>query len=111
MLAAHGLKKLPPSEQMIAGVQGMGFPAPVVFAWAAALAESLGALFLVLGLFSRISAVFLAITMAVAALVVHAADPYQVKELAFIYLAVFGFFALYGPGPYSIDAKMKRRWL
>ena len=39
---AHGLGKLPPSDRFIAGAAEMGFPLPALFAWAAALPESLG---------------------------------------------------------------------
>jgi putative oxidoreductase len=60
----------------------------VVFAWAAALSEFLGGIFLALGLFTRLAAFFIACTMLVAILGVHAADPYQKKELAFMYFFV-----------------------
>ena len=44
MAFAHGLGKLPPPQMLIDGVQSMGFPLPIVFAWAAALSEFVGAL-------------------------------------------------------------------
>ncbi len=63
---AHGLGKLPPSEGLIEGTAKIGFPLPIVFAWAAALAEFLGGAFLALGLFTRVSSFFIAFTMLVA---------------------------------------------
>jgi putative oxidoreductase len=86
----------------------MGFPAPSAMAWIVALTESLGALFLAMGLFTRISSGLLAITMAVAAFVAHADDPFQKKELALAYLAMYLFFALEGGGKYSLDAKIRK---
>ncbi|MEN6618999.1 MAG: DoxX family protein [Rikenellaceae bacterium] len=44
-----------------------------------------------------------AFTMTVAVFVTHAADPFQVKELALIYLIVFITLFLLGPGRYSLD--------
>src|SRR3989338_2225058 len=69
-------------EGMIQGVAGMGFHAPVFFAWAAALSEFAGGILLVLGLFTRPAALFILITMGVAAFVAHANDPFTPKELA-----------------------------
>jgi len=46
-----------------------------------------------------------AITMVVAAFIVHGADPLQKKELALVYLIMFLAIALLGPGKYSIDKK------
>ena len=63
---AHGLGKLPPSDGFIEGTAAMGFPLPVLFAWAAALSEFLGGLLLAVGLATRPAAVFVSVTMAVA---------------------------------------------
>ena len=50
---------------------GLGLPFPVLMAWLAASAETLGAVLLALGLGVRLAAIPLMITMAVAALTVH----------------------------------------
>ena len=39
LAAAHGLGKLPPPDRFITGVGELGFPVPVLFAWAAALSS------------------------------------------------------------------------
>src|SRR5688500_19525649 len=82
---AHGRTKLPPPEKLVQGVESMGFPMPHFFAWCAALAEFGGGILLALGLLTRPAAAMILFTMGVAAFRVHAADPYQVKELAFMY--------------------------
>lgn len=108
MAFAHGLGKLPVQEGFVQGVAAMGFPMPVVFAWAAALAEFLGGLFIALGLATRISSFMWIGTMGVAAFITHAADPFRVKELAFIYLFAGIFFLISGAGRYSIDGAINR---
>lgn len=108
MAFAHGLGKIPPSSQLIDGVTGMGFPMPIAFAWAAALSEFLGGLFIALGLATRLSALSLSITMSVAAFIVHASDPFRVKEMALAYLVVAIFVFIAGPGKYSIDGMINR---
>lgn len=101
MAFAHGWGKIqnPPVEF----VKSLGFPLPVVFAWAAALAEFVGALMVAFGAGARIGAAFLAFTMGVAAFYVHAADPFGQKELALLYLAASLAVVLAGAGRFSLD--------
>lgn len=70
---AHGLQKL--FMFGVEGVTGMlgglGFPLPMVAAIVLIVVEALGGLALILGLFTRISALLLAITMLVAVVAVH----------------------------------------
>jgi len=105
-IAYHGYGKVFGGhiEMMIPGVEKMGFPAPVLFAWAAALSEFVGGVLLVLGLFTRFAAFFVFATMTVAAFVVHAADAFQVKELALAYWAMSGALFLTGGGCFSVGA-------
>ena len=106
---AHGLGKIPPSDGFVEATAGMGFPLPVVFAWAAALSEFLGGLLIAFGLFTRPAAVFVAITMAVARFVTHGADPFADGELALMYLLVALTLVLTGAGRYSLDRIAWRR--
>lgn len=103
MAFGHGPGKIPPSENLIAGAGAMGFPMPVLFAWCAAFSEFLGGVFLALGLLTRPSAFFIGFTMVVAGFVRHAPDPFKVKELAFLYLAVMVVFVVRGASSFSID--------
>ncbi len=103
MAFAHGWGKLPPPDRLVEGVTAMGFPMPMMFAWAAALAEFAGGIFIALGLFTRPAALFLGFTMAVAAFKVHAADPFQNKELALLYLGACVVFFFRGSSAWSLD--------
>lgn len=107
MASLHGFGKIPPSDKLIGGVQSLGFPMPVLFAWAAALAELIGGVFLVVGFMTRPAALFMAFTMLVAAFGVHLADPWDVKELSLLYFGVSLIFATRGAGKFSIDHFMK----
>ena len=109
MAFAHGLGKLPISEGFAGGVAEMGFPAPGLFAWAAALAEFAGGLLLAFGLVTRPAGLSLLITMAVAAFVRHGGDPFAKRELALLYGAVALLFMLVGAGRFSVDAWLRRR--
>jgi putative oxidoreductase len=121
----HGWSKLAAlaggSDRFVQGVGQMGFPAPLVFAWTAAVAETLGGALVTLGLFTRVAAALCAVTMFVAAFVRHHAfDQLFVRlglmevpperltawgnpELALVYLSVFLAVALAGPGALSVD--------
>lgn len=103
MAFAHGLGKLPPPEKLIEGVGAMGFPAPELFAWLAALSEFAGGILLAVGFLTRPAAAFMAITMFVAAFVVHSADPFNVKEMALLYFFISVAFAVRGANRISVD--------
>ena len=103
----HGAGKVPPSEQLIGGVQALGFPVPTLFAWLAGLAELAGGIFLAVGFLTRPSAFFVAFTMFVAAFGTHLADPWQDKELSFLYLCIAMIFVFRGSGKFSVDRFIK----
>ena len=109
MALAHGLGKVPPSEGLVQATAGMGFPLPGLFAWAAALSEFGGGLLLALGLATRPAAVFVGFTMAVAAFIRHADDPFGSQEKALLYLAICVALALIGAGKYSVDNWLNKR--
>ena len=100
----HGIGKVPPSDKLVEITGGLGFPAPAIFAWAAGITEFFGAIFLALGLLTRISALFLGIVMFVAAFGVHLNDPFARKEKALLYLFIAVLFLLKGAGEWSIDS-------
>lgn len=105
---AHGLGKLPPSEGLIDGTAKMGFPLPVVFAWAAAFSEFLGGIFLAFGLFTRVAAFFICFTMLVALTGVHWADPFGKKEMALLYFFIAFAFLWKGSGEWSLDSFLRK---
>jgi putative oxidoreductase len=126
-LALHGWEKLVALSTegvgagIVAGVARLGFPQPLLFAWAATISELAGGLLVAVGLFSRVAAAFAAITMAVATFMRHRlahhvlvwlglldASPETVKgwgspELAAVYLAILLAIALMGSGRFSVD--------
>ncbi|HEX8299679.1 MAG TPA: DoxX family protein [Rubricoccaceae bacterium] len=106
----HGLGKLPVSPEFVQGTADMGFPLPVLFAWAAALSEFAGGLLLAFGFLTRPAAVIVATTMFVAFGLAHgfALSGESSGEMAFLYLV--GALALFftGPGRYSVDAILNR---
>lgn len=104
-LATHGYQLLfgGHMDEFAAGVHAMHFPAPLFFAWAAALSEFLGGILVAIGLKTRIAGAFALVTMGVAVFIRHAADPFHVKELAVLYLGAFGALTLMGSGKFSLD--------
>jgi putative oxidoreductase len=105
----HGIGKVPPQEGLIGWIGGMGFPAPIVFAWLAGVAEFLGGLLIAIGLLTRPAAAFVFIHFVIVVFVAHAGDPIGDRELAILFGAIALAFALTGPGRFSIDALIGRR--
>jgi putative oxidoreductase len=129
----HGLGKISSllaqggNAGIVKGVSQLGFPAPLVFAWLAALSEFAGGLCVALGLFTPIAAAFAAFTMAVASfgrhhalqqllgfLGVRGVSEEQARawgnpELSFVYLLAMVTVALAGPGALSLDRLLGRK--
>ncbi len=107
-IAYHGYGKIfgGHMDGLIQGVTAMGFPIPVVFAWAAALSEFAGGILIVLGLLTRVAALFIFFTMLVAVFITHGSDPLAVKELAIAYLTMSGALVLTGGGRCSLDSRL-----
>lgn len=101
-MLSHGLPKLMAFSNI-----SQGFPDPLGVGSPVSLsltifAEVICALGLMLGVFGRASAMILFFTMAVAFLVVHGADPFAQKELAFLYGFAYLGLALTGPGRWAL---------
>jgi len=88
-------------------VKSLGFPLPVAFATASALAESVCAVLLAAGLLTRVNASLIAFNMLVAvSLHLRLGQP---LEPALLYLFSALTLVLSGGGTYSIDALLTRR--
>lgn len=68
-------------------------------------AEFFCSIFIILGLFTRPALLFNAVTMLIAAFVVHASDPFKTKEMALLYLVISVALIFTGPGKYALDKK------
>lgn len=68
-------------------------------------AEFICAAAIIVGFRTRLFAIPLIITMAVAAFIVHGSDPLGDKEMALLYLGGFSVLALMGAGRISVDGK------
>jgi len=106
---AHGLPKARGDMARFAeGVANLGFPLPTFFAWCATLTELVGGVLIAVGLFTRPAAAFAAFTMLVAS-IRHRPDPFSLMEKPLLFLAVFVAVVLVGAGPWSLDAKLRRK--
>ncbi|WP_291180813.1 DoxX family protein [Hyphomicrobium sp.] len=111
------LHNLYPSDDfpgMIARFREWGIPFPEIMTPFVSGVEFLGGLLLLLGLFTRLAATPLVIVMVVA---VISAKWDQVDSLETLlgfeelaYMALFGWLAVKGPGPVSVDHLLQRRF-
>ena len=107
MLYSHGWPKLlrlfGDDPIKFADPFGLGMTVSIVLT---IFAEFLCAALILIGLKTRLATIPLMITMLVAALVIHASDPFGDKEMALIYLAGYVVIFLVGPGRYSVDERL-----
>ncbi|MDC6363242.1 MULTISPECIES: DoxX family protein [Flavobacteriaceae] len=104
-MLTHGypkLLKLINGNTEFANPFGIG-EAPSLFL--AVIGEFICPLLMVIGFKTRWAAIPTAITMAVAAFMIHGADPFGTKEKALLFFVVFVVIFLLGPGKYSVDKK------
>ena len=106
MIINHGLTKLMnfPSK-----VQHFIDPFHIGSQWSLVLvvfAEVVCSIFLLLGLFTRLTLLPLITTMSVALFIVNWNKGWSESELSAIYLTVYLFILMVGPGKYSVDAAM-----
>jgi putative oxidoreductase len=111
---AHGSQKL-----LVFGIPGittgftqMGVPVPAVSAVVVTAVEFLSGIALILGLFTRIAALLVAIDMLGAILFVHAKAGFFLPKGAEFALTLFAAsiaLALTGPGAFSLDAKIRHQ--
>jgi putative oxidoreductase len=109
-----GWGKLDNLPQVTENFIGWGIPFPQLLTPLTSGIEFFGGLFLLLGLFTRISAGALGVTMIVAIKAAKWGDVDSLETLLgfdeFEYLALFLWLAIAGPGPVSLDAPISQ-WL
>jgi len=103
-MLTHGYPKL---MRLVDG-RAEGFPDPLGIGSMLSLilataAEVIGSALIILGFLTRFAAITLVFTMAVAAFVVHAGDPFSKMEMSLLYLLLFITLFIFGPGKYAID--------
>lgn len=106
LMMTHGFPKL---MQVLEGDFSFGDPlgiGPAPSLILVAFAEFICAVFVLLGLWTRLALIPLIITMSVAVFVAHAGDPFSKKELGLFFLITFVVLFLTGPGKISLDNKL-----
>ena len=108
---AHGYQKIAGGVGGFSqSVARLGFPVPYLFAWGAALAEFLGGICVLVGLFTRYAALAIATVMAVAVTRVHLREGLiGGYEYPLVLLVVAGAVMLTGAGPLSFDRSILHR--
>ena len=106
MLMNHGIDKWANYQELSAVFPdplGIGSPLSLGLAIFGELACSMA---FIIGFLYRLAMIPMIFTMCVAFFIVHADDPFAVKELAFFYLVVFVLMYIVGPGKFAVD-----RWI
>jgi putative oxidoreductase len=104
LMLTHGLPKLMMlfSGEPVQFPPVMGMSATISLCFAV-FAEVFCSVFILAGFAIRIATVLPIITMLVAVIIIHAADPFAIKESALHYLLVYVVLLFAGSGKYSVD--------
>ena len=118
LLFSHGIAKWSNFDTMSTmfpdplGIGRGGAPLGVVSSASLSLAifgEVICSLGFIVGAFYRLALIPMIFTMCIAFFVIHGADPFAVKELALVYLAIFVLMYIAGPGNYSVDRLIAKK--
>jgi len=109
LILSHGLQKV-----AAFGTLSSTFPDPLGIGSTKSLllaifAEVVCSAALIVGFLHRLVLIPLIVTMGVAFFSIHAADPWAVKELPFVYMTMFVLLFLAGPGRFSMDGALGAR--
>jgi len=108
MLLTHGYGKfLRLFEPDIKFMDFLGLGATVSL-FLAVLGEFIAPILIMIGYKTRLVTLFPIVTMAVAAFIAHADDPFAKKEKALLFLFGFIAIALCGSGKYALDQRFKK---
>lgn len=109
LLLSHGIAKwsnFDTMSTMFPDPLGIGSAASLVLAIFGEVICSLG---FITGTLYRLALIPMIFTMCVAFFVIHGADPFAVKELALVHLAIFVLMYIAGPGNYSVDRLIAKK--
>ena len=111
LILLHGISKLPPPPEMIAGVLAKA-NLPTALAYGVYVGEIVAPILLIVGVWTRLAAVVIAINMVVAVLIAHAGQLFSLGEqggyaleLQAMYLFVAIALALTGAGRLSVGGR------
>lgn len=105
MMLTHGVPKINMLLESSSGFPdpfGIGSTPSLVLA---VIGEVVAPLLVLIGFKTRIAAIPVIITMAVATFFIHLNDDFGTKEKAILYLLAFIIIAMVGPGKYSVDGR------
>lgn len=109
----NGLNKLADVQGFADNVISLiGLPYPIFFTYCAAYIELIGSIFIILGLLTRLNAIALLATMGVAIFFHLKANGLKVTplETASLYATLYTFFLVSGPGAWSLDALIAKKF-
>lgn len=109
LLLSHGMQKLMNFHTLAATFPnplGIGSEFSLILAIFAEVFCSIG---FIVGFLYRLAMIPMIFTMFMAYFVIHGQDPFAVKELAFLYLIVFIFMYITGPGSFALDYFFARK--
>jgi len=110
LVVGHGYGKMfgEKSQPFLGGLDFFGIDLGINMLWVAGFIEFYVGILVILGLFTRWAALATAILMAMAYFSSHFAwfPTFNRGELATVYFLVFMAIFAYGPGPFSLDAKL-----
>jgi len=113
MVVGHGYGKMfgEKAQPFVGGKDFFGIDLGINMLWIAGFIEFYIGILVILGLFTRPAALLTAILMVMAYLSSHPAwfPTFNGGELATVYFLVFMAIFAYGPGPFSLDAKLFKK--
>lgn len=109
MIHTHGMKKLLDFQAEVANIPDPlgigGYPSALIAVFINIVCAGL----VVVGFFTRLNALCILSLTLMGLLVVHASDPWSVRDIPYMYSLAFGLISWLGAGRYSLDRQLYHR--
>ncbi|NRB46985.1 MAG: DoxX family protein [Saprospiraceae bacterium] len=111
MINTHGIKKLIYFSDTVENIPDPFGLGGEISAYIAIMANIISPILVIVGLATRLAALQILSVTVIGFFVVHAEDPWAVKDVPLMYSLAYLLIFFFGAGKYSLDHSISKKWM